>query len=88
MSGQGRAAKVLVGLPELTCFRFHLLAANLTNEMLSVRTWLNETCGIPYEAMKGFRSPYLVANPTERSVCGWCVMMHNHNRKPGWRFQV
>lgn len=24
-------------------------AANMTNEMLGVKTWLNETCGIPLE---------------------------------------
>lgn len=41
---------------------------NLTYEMLGVKTWLNESCGIPLEDMVGFRSPYLVQNPNTREV--------------------
>ena len=41
---------------------------NLTHEMLGVRTWLNETCGIPLEDMVGFRCPYLAHDPPVREV--------------------
>ena len=39
----------LTGVPE----------AQLRTEMFGVRTFLNETCGIPLEAMVGYRAPFL-----------------------------
>ncbi|EFN54066.1 hypothetical protein CHLNCDRAFT_136163 [Chlorella variabilis] len=48
------------------------LDAPLTNEqkdqMKSVKSWLNETCGIPLEHMVGMRDPFLVNNPDTREV--------------------
>lgn len=41
---------------------------NMTEEIMGVRIWLNQTCGIPLEEMRGFRAPYLVHNPEVRSV--------------------
>lgn len=41
---------------------------NLVNEMLGVRTWLNQTCGIPLDDMIGYRNPYLIHNPATRKV--------------------
>lgn len=41
---------------------------NMKEEILGVRTFLNQTCGIPLTDMLGFRSPYLVNNPKVRTV--------------------
>jgi hypothetical protein len=38
------------------------------DQILSVRTWMNATCGIPLEDMVGQRDPYLINNPEVREV--------------------
>ena len=40
------------------------------DQILSVRTWMNATCGIPLEDMVGMRDPYLINNPEVREVGG------------------
>ena len=37
-------------------------------EIMSIKTWLNTACGIPNEAMVGFRSPFLINNPEIRAI--------------------
>lgn len=41
---------------------------DMKDEILGVRTFLNQSCGIPLTDMLGFRSPYLVNNPKVRSI--------------------
>lgn len=40
----------------------------LEEEMLGVKTWMNSECGIPSDAMQGFRSPFLVNNEPQREL--------------------
>lgn len=40
--------------------------ANTEKEIIGTRQWLINTCGIPAEDVVGWRSPYLVNNPTHR----------------------
>jgi LysM repeat protein/peptidoglycan/xylan/chitin deacetylase (PgdA/CDA1 family) len=40
----------------------------IEQEMLGVRTFLNTQCGIPLTDLVGFRSPFLIHNPTVRSI--------------------
>ncbi|EFN52371.1 hypothetical protein CHLNCDRAFT_138801 [Chlorella variabilis] len=37
-------------------------------EIMGVRRWASEECGIPEEEVRGFRNPYLQTNPTVREV--------------------
>lgn len=39
---------------------------------MSVRTWLNESCGIPESDMVGMRNPFLITNPGIRKVSWRC----------------
>ena len=41
-------------------------AARLGDELFGVRTFLNETCGIPLEAMVGYRAPFLETDDVVR----------------------
>lgn len=45
-----------------------LLACCFADQMTSVRTWLNETCGIPASDIVGMRNPYLINSPGTREV--------------------
>ena len=66
--------------------------ANKTDQILSVRVWLNETCGIPFEDMVGMRDPFLVNNPGTREVrervqefpCMCCVSACARAGDGGW----
>ena len=40
------------------------------DQIVSVRTWLNESCGIPESDMVGMRNPFLITNPGIRKVGG------------------
>lgn len=40
----------------------------MEQEIMGVKNYLNATCGIPNEAMVGFRSPYLVTNWVVRGI--------------------
>ncbi|KAL4514928.1 hypothetical protein Ndes2526A_g03722 [Nannochloris sp. 'desiccata'] len=40
----------------------------IEEEMMGVRTFLNTQCGIPLTDLVGFRSPYLIHNPTVRGL--------------------
>jgi hypothetical protein len=39
-------------------------------EIMRVKRWASEECGIPEEEIRGFRNPYLQTNPTVREVSG------------------
>lgn len=40
----------------------------MKKEMFGVRTWLNSSCGIPLEDLRGFRAPYLISNQVTRGL--------------------
>ena len=46
-------------------------------EMLGVRQWLNQTCGIPLEDLVGYRVPYLVHNPEVRQIMYEAGLMYD-----------
>jgi len=41
---------------------------DMVKEMLDVRTWLNQTCGIPMDDILGYRTPFLVNNNATRKI--------------------
>lgn len=67
-----------VGSSPACCPALH--ARPRADQIVSVRTWLNESCGIPESDMVGMRNPFLITNPGIRKVgavallmgCCWC----------------
>lgn len=52
-------------------------AKGIEAEMMGVRTFLNTECGIPLTDLVGFRSPYLIHNPTVRGILAKNKMLYD-----------
>eukprot|EP00887_Chlorella_sp_A99_P001824 scaffold19.g1824.t1 len=59
-------------------------AAAMETEMLGVRSWLNNTCGIPLSDIVGFRSPFLVHNPSTRAILYKNGMLYDSSIIESW----
>lgn len=58
--------------------------AEKEDQIVSVRTWLNESCGIPESDMVGMRNPFLITNPGIRKVQSEAGFLYDSSINEHW----
>ncbi|KAL4425709.1 hypothetical protein ABPG75_009725 [Micractinium tetrahymenae] len=53
---------------EIATHTYHHVGLPNATEIVSARTWLNQTAGVPLEKVRGFRGPFLLHNEQQREV--------------------
>jgi peptidoglycan/xylan/chitin deacetylase (PgdA/CDA1 family) len=56
--------------------------AETESEIMRVRSWAEDQCGIPEGSMRGYRSPYLDTNPVVRQVCDFIRASDTTSKPP------
>lgn len=64
--------------PVVSCLAHARCSFPRADQIVSVRTWLNESCGIPESDMVGMRNPFLITNPGIRKVGWWQWLVALH----------